>query len=495
MRFIKAELPAFYEKVVLDVLGRYSEANTIDKDFFRDLIYVIAQGYDAMWQILITVPELFQGAMQAYLKGKVKNMRIYESELFMLRMDLVDFADSGFARALKVDPFLKIEEKFELVVLLVDELMQQVPKDIKREMKDRMQENSGISSGGEGSQSGESGQPGGAGGEVPTREDKAMVANFFKGFSFLSNNLFEKNGGLDKEFNGFSRGVSAIDRIKKAAFEDKMKISDLVNDFWNRGYLKMFEIAHNIELVFKGSKIGKMEDTDSISSNLTIKKMNRFKDLKRALNMDMAMDNDVLDRKIMSKGLKVRKFRERKDKKQFLYALLDKSGSMDHHYDALGINRIQFVQAIAIALGKKAVSDGSKFYFRWFDGGVQNVYKLTNSGQWPKFLNAILDTAPGGSTDIDLAMHTSVGDMNVGMAESDKSDMIIITDGTQDLEELDEFMELKSRGARFHFICLEDLVRLKGRTKIERLAETFQVVDLDKVKSFADYNPEFRKVI
>ena len=123
MRFLKIELPPFYKQIVEDTLSKYPNASKIGGDFYQDLMFIVAQGYDIMWKFLVTVQDLVNEVTRAYLKNSIKNMRQYEAELFTMRLDLIDFADSGFARALKNDPFLRLEEKFELMVKILDAMV------------------------------------------------------------------------------------------------------------------------------------------------------------------------------------------------------------------------------------------------------------------------------------------------------------------------------------------------------------------------------------
>ena len=335
--------------------------------------------------------------------------------------------------------------------------------------------------------------------EVPADAGQmAMTSQFFKGFSFMMSHMFDQQ---DASFHqqkaigqGYTRGGSAVEILYKESIGNKLQISDLVDKLWSQQYLEMFEIARNIEFTFNHARKGKLVESDNVASNITISRMKRMKDVNRAVKMDMALD-DVMDRKIMNRDLRVFQHKERKEQKQLLYALLDSSGSTDDYYPSLNINRIAFIKSVAIALGKKAIADASTFYFRWFNSNVRDAYKLFDRSQWGNFLTHILNEYPFGGTNIDLAMHVAADDIFKEIDGMDKSDMIVITDGTADIYETGGFLELKRRGMKFHFICLEDIHTNSGHSNIEKLAETFQVVDLDKVYDLASYKPEFRKVV
>jgi len=490
MRFIKVKLPVYYENVIDSVLAKYPNASKISRDFYCDLLFIIAQGYDVMWKYIVSVEDIFNEVFAAYVAGKISNMRKYEAELFLIRLDLIDFADSYFGRLLKEDPVLKLEEKFEFMVIVFDEMVSKAPREELNNMA-KLNNYSELS---------DNKSDNLDGGDVRSAENKAiysMSANFFKGFSFLMSNFFTDNnkevssGGVSY---GFSRTTSFINDSYKEILSNKVVISSLVDKLWDAKYLEIFNIAKNIEFMFDFSKKGKLVNVDKVSSNITVGRLKKYADINRATKLDLSMD-DVIDRKIMDKSLKVINYKDRVDQKQLLYALLDCSGSTRDFYHRISINRIAFIKAIAIALGKKAIADKSKFYFRWFNGNVFDVYKLQSRSQWGNFLKHILNRSAIGGTNIDLALHVASGDIFNEIDGMDKCDIIVITDGTTDVCSIDELIELKKKGAKFHFVCLEDIVKSSSVSNMEKIAETFQVVDLDKVDDLSVYKPTFRKVI
>lgn len=485
MRFIQVELPLYYKEVIKQSVDKHPNIKKFDFDFLQDLMFVVAQGYDAMWGNMCSVLDLIRESSNAYIAGRIRNMRLYEAELYTLRLDLIDFADCDFARALKDDPVLKLEEKFEFMAMVLDTMVasHSTPQDVKNEMAQAAKE--GDAKSGE-VKSGENGA------QATTSAGMSMTSRFFKGFSFMLSHMFEihdskREAGIGK---GYSRVDSAVNDMFKESQRDKLKIADMVNKLWQEQYLKMFQIAHNLEVSFGFAKKGKLYDVDHVATNMTTARMHKMKDVSHAVKLDMALD-EVFDRKVMTKQMRVQKFRERKDQKQCLYALLDCSGSTSDMYNN-GMNRISFIKACAIALGKKALVDNSVFYFRWFDTKVRDVFILKERGQWASFLSHILNTGPSGGTNIDLALHVAVQDIDKQLDGMDKSDMVVITDGTQDLNNHVDFLEYKKRGLKFHFIILEDMPFAEH---MKAVAESFQSIDLDKVESLDDYVPEMRQIV
>lgn len=488
MRFINVELPIYYKEVILNTVPNFPEVQKLDYDFMQDIIFIIAQGRSAMFRNLCHVGDLAQAVAYMYFQGHVTYMAEEEAKLYKLRMDLIDFADSPFLNALHFDPQLTLEEKFQFVCMILEEMLKD---SAQRGTLDAMQQQGQQ----QGAQPTPQPSPQGQQSQAPQAGQEAlgMTGDFFKGFSFLSNYLYDT---VDTSYgaggDGSNRGVSAFAEMMKEEMSTKKKIAELSDNIFADQYLEIFDIAKNLDLSFQSAKTGLFKDVDHIASNITVGKMRRMTDVTKSMPMEMAMEV-TFDRKIMNKTLKVSKYRERHEQKQCLYGLLDCSGSMQSNY-MNGLNRLQFVKAIAIALGKKALRDESVFYFRWFNSRVRDVFKLSKRSQWKSFLKHILEERPNGGTDVDYALHTGVQDILQEIDGMDKADAIVITDGTEDITEPEEFLEIKrTKGLKYHFLCLEDFDG--EHDNIEKIADSFQIMDANSIENIQDYKPEFRRVI
>lgn len=497
MRFINFPFPPFYVEAIDKLMVKYANAREINREFIDDILFVVAQGKDAMWSYLCSIDDLVDECARAYFDGRIKNIRLREAELFTLRMDLIDFAESPFVMELKDDPTLKLEEKFELVVAYLDGIIgsNSLPPSVKAGMSSAKNSNSASAappSGGgalPGPGSGPGSGTGATGSYDPTPE-------FFKGLSFLFNMQHDKAVGqyhAQKEQSGqVGRSLeTATHAMYKEVFGKKLTISNLVDRLYRQNELAIFEIAHNIDIAFAISRKGKLVPVDHVASNISVDKLRRFKDITCADRSDLAVD-ETFDMKVMKKSLRVRKFKERKDKKQCLYALLDGSGSTDEMYSAIGIDRIMYIKAIAIALGKKAIREEGEFHFRWFDGGIQNMFSLKTKGQWNSFLSAVLSRRSSGGTNIDLAMHTATKDIKGQMEGVDLADMLVVTDGTTDVTDVKSFSDVKKKGLKMHFVTLDFSGSLPN---IKKLADSFHEVKLADIASLEEYTPEFSKVV
>jgi Mg-chelatase subunit ChlD len=402
-------------------------------------------------------------------------MAVCEAENLKLRMDLIEFSEAPFVEEFRKIKVLTLEEKFEIMLNILENMYKMSQK-----------KGSGAGADPYGNHASKQSQAAPLATGNAAGNGKSQISSaFFKGFSHLFGNYVDQ---FSPPGDGAGKNIGMDDEQYREGMQNKMNIAKFVDNFYARDYFKIFHIAKNVGRSFQTSKTGKFEDTERISSNLTYRKMRRQSDMVRANKMELVLGDDLLDRKLASKSLRVIAYRERREKKQCLYALLDRSGSTG------GNNRLPFIKGLAIGLGKKALADKSVFYCRWFDGGVKSLFILRTREDWPGFLSYILNQRPDGGTDIDFAISTAVKDIDRGEQGLDKTDVIVITDGTEDIHEqsYNEFLEHKNHGKKFHFVMLEECGHVEYSQK---LAESFQFMDSAKAVHSDDYVPEFRSIV
>ena len=488
MRFVNVEIPAYCGEIVSDAVMKYPNLGKLNMDFLFDVIFVIAQGKRQLFRYLCSSYDLAAEASRAYIAGQTTRMSVYESELYKLRLDLIDFANSPFLQTLHTDPMLRLEEKFELVAMILNELLDGASTQMQQQMQQMGKTQQQQSQQGQQGTAQQGSSNGGQQGQL------GVTGGFFDGFNYLTSWLHDThfNGDEGSRQNKSARGgVNSYVDLVKSDYDTQMKINKMVNKLWNHQYLELFQIARNLDLGFERARKGVLKDSAFVSSNITVGKMQRIGEMVKAVPMEMACE-DVIDRKIMNKSLKVAKYRERREQKQVVLAGLDCSGSTGHQYRN-GLSRLQFIKAFAIALGRKAIRDKSMFYFRWFRGGVKDLFILKDQSQWGSFLSAVLDERDDGNTDVDFVLHTLVRDIEKDVVELDKADILIITDGTQDVANVDEFLEVKRKtGLKFHFLALENLAYDNG---IRQMCETYQIAGADEIENLGSWKCDFIKVI
>jgi len=474
MRFIKIELPSFYKDIVDKGYSKYPKLSALPKSVLEDTICLLAQGKANCFKYMASDLEISRDVVERYKKGEIRRIEETEAQMFKLKMDIIQFAESDVLEAYSQFKSMNLEQKFDLIARLFEAIIDN-------------QSNTQSGQGGFGG-SGPVGLMG-----QPNQNGKAAKANTFSSFGFLFEHLMNYSYGQSNDTNnvaGATKDIGHFDKTYKEILDRKLKIKQMVNELLSDDNAIIFEIAKNLETsFFTPSKKGKLYETDNISSNMHFSKMRKMNDLSKSVKFELAND-EVLDRKIMSKTIRVIKYKERKSLKQCLYALLDRSSSTDSN------NRDLFIKAVAIALAKKALKDETVFYCRWFEGRLGSLFELRGRSHWNTFLDFILNTHPSGGTDMDMALTYAVKDIDKGERDGlDKCDIIMVTDGTEDIKTptLKELLPHKmSKGKKFHFVFLEDMGNIQNSNK---LSETMSFMDTGNIQDLSKVKLAFRSII
>jgi len=126
-----------------------------------------------------------------------------------------------------------------------------------------------------------------------------------------------------------------------------------------------------------------------------------------------------------------------------LYVLVDKSGSMEGE-------KIRWAKATALALLIKARREGRDFFLRFFDGAphaLTCVPKRMRSDDVIELIKYLSRVKSGGGTDITKAVVTACDDLR-GPKVSGVADVILITDGEDNVSDLLVTRRLRSANAR-----------------------------------------------
>jgi uncharacterized protein with von Willebrand factor type A (vWA) domain len=444
--------------------GKYPSLSALPKEVLEDTLCLVAQGKTNCFKYMASDLEISRNAIDRYKKGEVNNIEHTEAQMFKLKMDIIHFAESDIVEQYIESKSLSLEEKFDFVCQIFSAIIEN--------QKNGRQPNGGMG--------------GGATGQ--------NVSKIFSSFGFLFEHIMnysydapEDNGKTEN--TGSTKDMGHFDRTYKEILDKKLKIKQMVQQLLSNENASIFEIAKNLETsFFSQSKRGKLYETENISSNLHYSKMKKMNDVSKAVKFEVTID-DVLDRKIMTKSLRVMKYKERKDLKQCLYALLDRSGSTHEN------NRQMFIKAVAIALAKKAMKDGTTFYCRWFEGRLGSLFVLKGRAHWNTFLDFILNTHPDGGTDMDMALTYAVKDIDKNEIDGlDKSDIIMVTDGTEDIRipTMNELIKHRVHGKKFHFVFLEDMGNIENCNK---LSESLSFMDTGNIEDLSQAKLAFRSII
>ena len=135
-----------------------------------------------------------------------------------------------------------------------------------------------------------------------------------------------------------------------------------------------------------------------------------------------------------------------------IYVLLDKSGSM------VG-SKIDWARAVAVALFKKAVDEGRRFYARFFDSVPYQPIIMKPNAKTRDIVNMLSSLArvkAGGGTDIESAIAAAVNDIMASPRGDERiSDIILITDGEDRINVGNVKTMLDEVDARLHSVVIQ----------------------------------------
>lgn len=210
-----------------------------------------------------------------------------------------------------------------------------------------------------------------------------------------------------------------------------------------RGNFKVLDVARKFDITEQYVREEEVKDVNYPEKDWRITNMKNLSDFPAILPYQFLYPNEIFDKMLIDKDLKVKQYQSRRKKKQILYLLIDVSGSMSGA-------RQMVATAIAIAYIKKAISEKSIYFFRYFDTRPFELHKVTNEQEASKEINYLLGNPhSGGGTNINNALETAIHDINdpkifkqieedAGMGERagfdeevlyERADILIITDG------------------------------------------------------------------
>lgn len=169
----------------------------------------------------------------------------------------------------------------------------------------------------------------------------------------------------------------------------------------------------------------------------------------------------------------VPQYRERKKRKQLIYVLGDVSSSMG------GERREMFMKAVMISLGRKAIEDTGRMFYRFFESSPHALKGLTARYQWPSFSEEIIDKQMSGGTSIHNAVAQASEDIEKIKEVDDETELVLITDGTEllDADEINKRVTCKK-----YCILLESV----GSSMLDSYKKCFDTVLVANVSSVDD---------
>lgn len=280
-------------------------------------------------------------------------------------------------------------------------------------------------------------QPGGSGKKEEDPEEKEfedIIKYGIKLFDLLDDDCFKQVIQQHYENEGKDYNKASPEEI----------VNTVINELPRETII--YELSQRLEFTIRTSKTGKYNDVIFPDNGLDISRITQIRDLPKVLPTQLALDDDTFWKKLANKELLKKRYMQRQEKRQILYILLDRSGSMGDY--SLEVNKggysytltkLEVCKAITIAIMKKMIAGEDYFYFRWFEDSPHNLKKVCNKEDAAKFVREIMFQHSTGGTDIMLALQTAANDINVAKANPtgdkiDQSDIVLISDGYSNID-------------------------------------------------------------
>ena len=164
------------------------------------------------------------------------------------------------------------------------------------------------------------------------------------------------------------------------------------------------------------------EDTDAGQMSRK-RKMLHHSEMGRIDKGELLKPEEVVDRNIMLKKVKVTQYQDMQTEDQCLYVALDVSGSMQGAPLMCG-------KALLLALGKNALENGETFMYRLFNDAPSDR-KEVSPETWKDFVKDIIATSADGGTNIMTTLRQVANDISTNSMDKE---IVLITDATEAID-------------------------------------------------------------
>ena len=245
-----------------------------------------------------------------------------------------------------------------------------------------------------------------------------------------------------------------------------------VTEFIENENFKILNIARKFGVTEQYQREEDVADVNYPEKDWRVTNMKTLSDLPQVLPYQYLYPDAIFDKMLFDKDLKIKQYQSRRKKKQILYILIDGSGSM---------GRLEQITSsgIAIAYLRKAIEEGSKYFFRYFDTEVFELHKVTNEKEAIKEIDYLLNNHhSGGGTRIDSAIRHAIEDINNPALFKqdpkdknsdlyDRADILVITDGEDRVDITSEFLKEKK-------VTLHSFLLNSSNPELEKISKSCQ---------------------
>lgn len=278
-----------------------------------------------------------------------------------------------------------------------------------------------------------------------------------------------RRGGPTPDFDATFSGEDLIEAIDKA-------IDDITH-----GQLAVLELARtfNETLLPDGSE--EKEEVEYIAHDQKPREIRDPEELRKVYPSEM-VDDDLMDKRLAMKELRVRQDMERRVKKQYFHIIFDVSGSMS---EVLGVNKHglhnkgSLAQALSLAVIKKVGMESGTMLFRFFAGAPDRLRIAADQDALADLARIVgLSDFNGGGTDIMSAINQACDDIKEQEKNGlGKAEILLISDGESPVD--DKELEKALNGhIKLHVLDVSPSGHYSGDHKtLQKLAASYIKVD------------------
>jgi Mg-chelatase subunit ChlD len=214
---------------------------------------------------------------------------------------------------------------------------------------------------------------------------------------------------------------------------DHSKAVEQILKSWEAPEITTMELCLDLDMSMKLKKSGLESPSEYPEDGIDVRGMRSLAEVTRALPSQMALPEDVFYQRVARQELLIKEWTTKKERKNILYFLVDKSGSMGNlGYEYGGhYSRIQWAASVAIAYLRNMVANGDIFAFRFFDDLPGPLYIVTTPKEGGKLISHIFNYAGNsGGTDIQKALEQAIHDIATKKdVRIEKADIMLVSDG------------------------------------------------------------------
>jgi len=276
---------------------------------------------------------------------------------------------------------------------------------------------------------------------------------------------------------------SGTDHNELKTIEGLAKNIENVTHFIKNQSFKILDVARKLGVTEHYQRDEDVSDVVYPEKDWRTTNLKSMSDLPSVLPYQYLYPDEIFDKMLFDRDLKVKQYQSRRKKKQVLYMLIDGSGSMTS-------TRQTIACGIAIAYVRKAIEEGSIYFFRFFDTHAFPLHKVTNEKEAIVEIDYLLHNPHSyGGTSIDMAIRKAIQDINdpklfkqaIGDKDEtlyDRADILVITDGEDGVNITKK--ELEDNKVVLHSFLLDNT-----NESLNKISDTYEILPRKKMIDLA----------